>query len=110
MIVIFLNENGVFRECAKEAGLDFKGFSVNMAFADYDLDGDLDGYLLTNRPAAPNENYSVTDRATAGRIYRQLLKDAEGNFVMPEHLREIFEVVWNPAGQMHMFIKSGQFD
>ena len=103
---LYLNEKGVFKECAKEAGLNFKGFSVNMAFADYDLDGDLDGYLLTNRPFSPDENYSVSDRATANRVYRQLQKDAKGNFIMPDHLREIFEVVWNPAGQMHMFIRA----
>ena len=29
---------------------------------------------------------------------------------MPEHLREIFEVVWNPTGQMQMFIRAGQYD
>jgi hypothetical protein len=107
---LYLNEKGVFRECGKESGLDFKGFSINMAFADYDLDGDLDGYLLTNRPYSPHDSYSVTDRATANRVYRQLLKDAKGDFVMPEHLREIYDVVWNPAGQMHMFIRAGQFD
>lgn len=107
---LYLNEKSIFRECAKEAWLNFKGFSVNMAFADYDLDGDLDGYLLTNRPFSPDDSYSVTDRATANRVYRQLRKDAEGNFVMPEHLREIFDVVWNPSGQMHMFIKAGQYD
>lgn len=107
---LYLNEKGVFKECAEEAGLNFKGFSVNMAFADYDLDGDLDGYLLTNRPFSPEENYSVSDRATANRVYRQLQKDAKGNFIMPEHLREIFEVVWNPTGQMQMFIRAGQYD
>lgn len=107
---LYLNEKGVFKECAEEAGLNFKGFSVNMAFADYDLDGDLDGYLLTNRPFSPEENYSVSDRATANRVYRQLRKDAKGNFIMPEHLREIFEVVWNPTGQMQMFIRAGQYD
>ncbi|MFT6862842.1 MAG: hypothetical protein ACJAVK_001402 [Akkermansiaceae bacterium] len=107
---LYLNDEGVFKECAKEAGLNFKGFSVNMAFADYDLDGDLDGYLLTNRPFSPTDDYSVTDRETANRVYRQLRKDAQGNFVMPEHLREIFEVMWNPSGQMHMFIRAGQYD
>ena len=107
---LYLNKDGKFRECAKEAGLDFKGFSVNMAFADYDLDGDLDGYLLTNRPFSTEDPYSVTDRATANRVYRQLDKDDDGNFVMPGHLREIFDIVWNPSGKMHMFIKSGQYD
>ena len=38
-----------FRESAKDAGLDFSGASVMMHWADYDRDGDLDGYLVTNR-------------------------------------------------------------
>ncbi|MCB0665359.1 MAG: VCBS repeat-containing protein [Saprospiraceae bacterium] len=35
-----------FKEAAAEYGLDFSGFSSQSAFFDYDLDGDLDMYLL----------------------------------------------------------------
>ena len=35
--------NGSFSEISAQAGLNFRGPSVMMAFADYDLDGDLDG-------------------------------------------------------------------
>ncbi len=41
--------DGTFVERAKAFGLDFSGASVMAAFADYDRDGDLDCYLLTNR-------------------------------------------------------------
>ena len=111
---LYLNQRtevGVtFIERAEQAGLDFHGFSTMMSFADYDLDGDLDGYLLTNRPYSPTENYSVTNRAVANRVHRQLQTDEKGKFVMPEHLREIFDLIWNPQGRMDMFIRAGQYD
>lgn len=40
--------NPVFTEEASVYGLDDKGYSTQAAFFDYDLDGDLDMYLLTN--------------------------------------------------------------
>src|SRR5262245_45395583 len=46
---LYINRgNGTFEEKARQYGLDFSGASVTMAFADYDLDGDLDAYLVTN--------------------------------------------------------------
>ena len=41
--------DGTFTEEAGARGLGFHGASVMAAFADYDRDGDLDVYLLTNR-------------------------------------------------------------
>ena len=46
---LYINQRDKFTEEAGVYGLDFHGASVVMSFADYDLDGDLDGYLLTNR-------------------------------------------------------------
>ena len=45
-----LNESGipVFKEQAKEYGVADTGYSQNAAFFDYDRDGDLDLYVLTN--------------------------------------------------------------
>jgi enediyne biosynthesis protein E4 len=42
------NQDLTFTERAKEYGLDIIGLSVQAAFFDYDKDGDLDCYLLTN--------------------------------------------------------------
>ncbi len=50
--------DGTFREQAADYGLDFSGFSTQAYWFDYDLDGDLDVYLL---------NHSVHGDATYGR-------------------------------------------
>lgn len=46
---LFLNNgDGTFTEQAAEWGLDENGYSTHAAFFDYDLDGDLDAYILNN--------------------------------------------------------------
>ncbi|MFS4494297.1 VCBS repeat-containing protein [Maribacter sp. 2308TA10-17] len=52
------NSDGVptFKEDAASYGLDFAGLSTQAAFFDYDLDGDLDMYLL-NHSVHPNNSY-----------------------------------------------------
>ena len=46
---LFINNgDGTFSEKAAQYGLDFDTFSSNAAFLDYDLDGDLDLYLLNH--------------------------------------------------------------
>lgn len=46
---LFINNGDLtFTERSKEYGLDITGLSVQAAFFDYDKDGDLDCYLLTN--------------------------------------------------------------
>ena len=42
------NGNQTFTESAKKYGLDEGGYTTHAAFLDYDLDGDLDCYILNN--------------------------------------------------------------
>lgn len=79
-----LNKFGIpsFTEAAGTYGLDFKGFSTQATFFDYDLDGDLDMFLL-NHSVNPNQNYGRGDRrhipdATSGD---KLFVNIDGVFV-----------------------------
>jgi hypothetical protein len=50
-----------FLENAASYGLDFKGFSTQATFFDYDLDGDLDMFLM-NHSVNPNMNYGKGEK------------------------------------------------
>ncbi|MGB3152039.1 MAG: VCBS repeat-containing protein, partial [Maribacter sp.] len=79
-----ISENGVpnFKEDAISYGLDFSGFSTQAAFLDYDLDGDLDMYLM-NHSVHPNRTYGrgrqrmQVDSLSGDRLY----KNEGGKFV-----------------------------
>jgi len=72
-----IDEKGIpkFSEEASTYGLDFSGLSTQAAFFDYDLDGDLDMYLL-NHSVHPNHTYgkgsqrSEMDSLSGDRLYR----------------------------------------
>jgi len=88
--------SGHFSEGAAAAGLAFTGASIMMAICDYDLDGDLDGYLLTNRFASgtnPEGDVPVEN----------------GRLAIPDELIEQFDVLTRPDGQA-ILINSGQYD
>ena len=71
-------KNGIplYADEAMEYGLDFSGFSTQAAFFDYDLDGDLDMYLLNhsihqNSSYAPRNNFVNTYSVLSGdKLYR----------------------------------------
>lgn len=66
---LFLNDGKMgFVECGRERGLDFTGASIMMSFADYDRDGDLDGYLVTNRKE-PHKAIPEPRRLPDGRFH-----------------------------------------
>lgn len=60
--LLFINETSakgkpvIFREQAREYGLNDMGYSTQTAFFDYDHDGDLDAYVLTNALDRQNRN------------------------------------------------------
>ena len=53
------NKNGTFTESADAFGLGVSGYCTQVSFFDYDLDGDLDCFLINNSPIPVNQlNYS----------------------------------------------------
>jgi hypothetical protein len=71
-----LNNQGIptFKEVAREYGLADEGHTTNAAFLDYDNDGDLDLYVVTNTLEGYPNNYrkKVTDGSAPNtdRLYR----------------------------------------
>ena len=80
---LFINKgNGKFTESAAQFGLDFDSYSSNAAFLDYDLDGDLDMYLL-NHAVHTQETFGKVDLRNQ-RNYEsgdKLLRNDNGKFV-----------------------------
>jgi len=80
---LFINNGDLtFTEKAKEFGLADKGYSTHASFFDYDLDGDLDCYILNN-------SFKSIDRVEQFLIKRdqrdeegghKLLRNDEGHF------------------------------
>ena len=73
---LFINQgDATFTEQAADYGLDDRGFSTHAVFFDYDLDGDLDAYVLNNsfRPVSTlgYENIRHERDSTGGdKLYR----------------------------------------
>ncbi|RNC92588.1 MAG: hypothetical protein ED555_05790 [Allomuricauda sp.] len=78
-----------FEEQAEQFGLDFSGLSTQAAFFDYDLDGDLDMFLL-NHSVHPNRNYG------RGKL-REITNDLSGDQLL-ENVEGIFQDVSTQAG------------
>jgi len=90
---LFINQGDLtFIEKSAAYGLDFTGFSTQAAFFDYDLDGDLDMYLL-NHSVHTSRSYGMSDlrkdederagdrlyrndSTTSGRIFREVTTEA----------------------------------
>ncbi|MEM8926949.1 MAG: VCBS repeat-containing protein [Bacteroidota bacterium] len=80
---LFINNGDLtFSEKAQEYGLDFESYSSSASFFDYDLDGDLDLYLL-NHAVHTSESYGKADLRYR-RNYEtgdKLLRNDKGKFI-----------------------------
>ena len=95
---LFVNQgDGTFREQAQSYGLDFRGASIMMSFADYDRDGDMDAYLLTNH-----------DRANEGAIDYKI-EQRDGQPFVPPHLQHRIQL-FPGKNKTHVIITPGQRD
>ncbi|NJB71107.1 hypothetical protein GGR42_001569 [Saonia flava] len=75
------NGDATFTESAAQFGLDFDSYSSNAAFLDYDLDGDLDIYLL-NHAVHTQESFGRADLRLKRNFQTgdKLLRNDEGKF------------------------------
>jgi hypothetical protein len=92
--LLYINDGkGVFTESAKDSGTDVKDASLSAHFADYDNDGDLDYYLITNRliragglPTAKEATYATADGKPALRPefkqYYEIYEKADGKYTI----------------------------
>jgi hypothetical protein len=95
---LYINQgDGKFVERAAEYGLDSSTSSVMMAFADYDRDGDLDAYLVTNHIPP------------SGEIHYRLEYDPLGVPHVPEKYLEYRDTVFI-GNRIYKIILTGQYD
>ena len=85
------NKNGTFTEAAKQFNLNESGYTTHAAFFDYDIDGDLDCYILKNSFIPVNtlnyankrnlraEDWPVADFLKGGGD--KLLRNDNGKFI-----------------------------
>ena len=100
---LYLNDgSGHFTDQSAALGLDFKGGSMMMSFADIDNDGDLDGYLATTAVAPPEGTkfqVKFVPRESDG---------VEVPVLLPE-LREYWEILYLPGDKVRK-VEAAQFD
>lgn len=85
------NAKGIptFKEEAQKYGLDFIGYATQAAFFDYDLDGDLDMYLL---------NHSVNPNRSYGKGAKRKIVDSMSGDILYENQNGTFTDVSKKAG------------
>src|SRR5687768_5612590 len=89
---LFINNgDNTFSERASEYGLDFESYSSSAAFLDYDLDGDLDMYLLNHAIHTP-ESFGHANLRNIRRYETggKLLRNDGGKFVDVSEQAKIF--------------------
>jgi hypothetical protein len=80
---LFINNGDLtFTEASKTYGLDITGLAVQANFFDYDKDGDLDCYLLSNSiRAVGNFDFIKDQRNTPTNSGNKLLRNDNGYFI-----------------------------
>jgi len=98
---LFLNNgNLTFRDVSHQAGLDAVGLSTQAVFFDYDLDGDLDCYLLNNSIRSVGtydlirDSRLVRDTSGGNKLYENLLIQFDDGTIVRDsfpHFKDVSE-------------------
>ncbi|AOW21547.1 VCBS repeat-containing protein [Urechidicola croceus] len=95
--LLYINQgiqNGIptFKEDATSYGLDFRGFSTQASFFDFDADGDLDMFLL-NHSTHPNRTYGKGDKRKEIDKYSgdKLFENINGKYVDVTEKSKIYQ-------------------
>ncbi|HAW97363.1 MAG TPA: hypothetical protein DCX67_02400 [Opitutae bacterium] len=99
-LVLLNRGEGKFEDAAESLGLERTGASVQMAFADFDRDGDLDGYLVTNR---------LSGKPIGTRMTKIEGTFSNGRFEVEEKFREVFNLVFHPTEKLRA-VRAGEYD
>jgi len=94
---LFINNGDLtFTESAADYGLDFRGYGTQAAFFDYDLDGDLDAFLL-NHSTHGEQTYGPAElrRERHPQAGDRLLRNDDGRF---EDVSEEAGIYGGPVG------------
>jgi hypothetical protein len=110
-----LDDKGIphFKDLAGTLGLADSSYSTQAAFLDYDLDGDLDMYLLTNSLEVFPRNSPVGQRAdgkgkSVDKLYRQdKLEDGTIHFTDVSAMAGILEEGWGLGIVVNDFNRDG---
>jgi len=75
-----------FEESSETYGLDFSGLSTQAAFFDYDVDGDMDMYLLNHSVHTPRsygntDLRKIRDSLSGDRFFENKLNEGLANFI-----------------------------
>ena len=89
--LLYINQqNGKFKEQAKLYGLNDAGYSVQAHFFDYDLDGDLDMYLVNHSPRFFSNQEALfslknnPNPSEADRLYQNMGRGEKGQIKFEE--------------------------
>ena len=94
---LFINQkDGTFKEQAWDFGLSYSGPTTMAAFMDYDLDGDLDVYLVNNR------RY----RQEKEQAEKKLIRKKGGQVQMPPHMFFKLEGRWIRTGHRDLLFRN----
>jgi enediyne biosynthesis protein E4 len=97
------SSNLKFSESAAAVGLDDDGYSTQAEFFDYDLDGDLDMYLVTAAMTIPNKN-AIRPRKNDGsmintdRLYRNEGFDPSTKLPLFKNVSKEAGITWDGFG------------